>query len=262
MPNDRLNAPHNYRQSVSWWCLTPGLLSAQQLVRLAVEIGYDAVELLPEAAWPLARDHGLAIASTNGHASITDGLNQRANHTRIVHELEEAITKAERWQIANLICFSGNRGALDDEAAIEATADGLAQVAKRAENAGVTLVLEVLNSKVDHPDYQADRTAWAVEVCRRVASPAVKVLYDIYHMQIMEGDIIRTIEAVHPWIGHYHTAGNPGRAEIDDSQELNYRPIFETIAATGYTGYIGHEFIPHGDPEIALRHAFALARPG
>jgi hydroxypyruvate isomerase len=252
----------DYRQSVSWWCLTPGLLSAQQLIRTAAEIGYDAVELLPEAAWPLARNHGLAIASINGHASITDGLNQRANHARIARELEEAIAHAERWQIANLICFSGSRGALDDTAAIEATAEGLAQVAQRAEEAGVTLVLEVLNSKVDHPDYHADHTAWAVEVCRQVGSPAVKVLYDIYHMQIMEGDIIRTIEACHPWIGHYHTAGNPGRAEIDDSQELNYRPIFKTIAATGYTGYIGHEFIPRGDPESALRHAFDLARLG
>lgn len=249
-----------YQQSVSWWCFTPQLLSPQQLVRAAVEIGYAAVELLPEAYWPLAREHGLAIASVNGHASILEGLNRRANHARIARELTDAIAAAEQWRIANLICFSGSRTALDDAAGIEATADGLRLVARRAEDAGVTLVLEVLNSKVDHPDYQADHTAWAVEVCRQVGSPAVKVLYDIYHMQIMEGDIIRTIEAVHPWIGHYHTAGNPGRTELDDRQELNYRAIFAAIAATGYTGYIGHEFIPRGEPVAALAAAFALAQ--
>lgn len=249
-----------YQQSISWWCITPQLLSPQQLVRAAAEIGYAAVELLPEAYWPLARAHGLAIASVNGHASIVDGLNRRANHARIVPELTDAIAKAEQWQIANLICFSGSRDGLANAAGIEATAEGLHQVAHRAEDAGVKLVLEVLNSKVDHPDYHADHTAWAVEVCRQVGSPAVKVLYDIYHMQIMEGDIIRTIQAVHPWIGHYHTAGNPGRAELDDHQELNYRPIFAAIAATGYTGYIGHEFIPRGEPIAALAAAFALAQ--
>lgn len=249
-----------YQQSIAWWCLTPHLLSPQQLVRAATESGYAAVELLPEEYWPLAKAHGLAIASINGHASIIDGLNRRANHARIERELTTNIAKAEEWRIVNLICFSGSREGLDDAAGIEATADGLRQAARQAEDAGVTLVLEVLNSKIDHPDYHADRTAWAVEVCRQVGSPAVKVLYDIYHMQIMEGDIIRTIQAAHPWIGHYHTAGNPGRAELDDGQELNYRPIFRAIAATGYTGYIGHEFIPHGEPVAALAAAFALAK--
>ncbi len=249
-----------YSQSISWWCFVPHLLAPEQLVRVVAEIGYAAVELLPEEHWPLAKAHGLAIASVNGHASITDGLNQRENHTRIASELAANIAKAEQWGIANLICFSGDRRTLSDVAGIEATADGLRQVARQAEDAGVTLTLEVLNSKVDHPDYHADRTAWAVEVCRQVGSPAVKVLYDIYHMQIMEGDIIRTIQAVHPWIGHYHTAGNPGRAELDDCQELNYRPIFEAIAATGYTGYLGHEFIPRGEPVAALRAAFELAK--
>lgn len=248
-----------YRQSISWWCLVPQLMSPDQLVRAAAQAGYAAVELLPEMYWPLAREHGLAIASINGHGSIVDGLNDRTNHRRIVQELEENLVKAKEWGIANLICFSGSRRALDDATGIEVTAEGLAQVARRAEEAGVTLVLEVLNSKVDHPDYQADHTAWAVEVCRRVGSPAVKVLYDIYHMQIMEGDIIRTIQSVHPWIGHYHTGGNPGRAELDDSQELNYPPIFRAIAQTGYTGYIGHEFIPRHDPVAGLNAAFTLA---
>ena len=251
-----------YRQSVSWWCFVPKLLSPEQFVRAAAEIGYAAVELLPEAHWRLASDHGLEIAAIDGHASIVEGLNRRANHPRIVRELEAKIATAEQWGIANLICFSGSRGGLEDADAIAATAEGLAQVARRAADAGVTLVLEVLNSKVDHPDYHADHTAWAVEVCRQVDSPAVKVLYDIYHAQIMEGDILRTIAAQHRWFGHYHTAGNPGRGELDARQELNYAPIFAAIAATGYSGYIGHEFIPQGDPVAGMRAAFALAQAG
>jgi hydroxypyruvate isomerase len=251
-----------YRQSISWWCFVPTLLSPEQFVRTAAEIGYAAVELLPEAHWKLARDHGLSIAAVDGHASIVDGLNRRANHARIVRELEAKIAKAEQWEIANLICFSGSRDGLDDADGIAATAEGLAQVARSAEDAGVTLVLEVLNSKVDHPDYHANHTAWAVEVCRQVGSPAVKVLYDIYHAQIMEGDILRTIAAHHRWFGHYHTAGNPGRGELDEQQELNYASIFAAIAATGYSGYIGHEFIPKGDPVAGMRAAFALAQAG
>lgn len=248
-----------YRQSVSWWCFVPALLSPNQFVRMAADLGLDALELLPREHWPLARDHGLAIAAVNGHASILEGLNRHEHHARIIAELQANIRLAAEWGIANLICFSGSRDGLSDADAIAATADALAQVAQRAEDAGVALVLEVLNSKVDHPDYQADRTAWAVEVCRLVNSPAVRVLYDIYHMQIMEGDIIRTIGAAHPWIGHYHTAGNPGRHELSADQELNYPPIFRAIAATGYSGYVGHEFIPVGDPVAALRAAVEQA---
>ncbi len=249
-----------YRQSVSWWCFVPEVLSPQQFLRMAADLGLDAVELLPREYWQSARDHGLAIASVNGHASILDGLNRRENHARIIGELQESIRLAAEWEIANLICFSGSRAGLDDGNGIAATAEGFARVAPLAEATGVTLVLEVLNSKVDHPDYQADRTAWAIEVCRIVGSPAVRVLYDIYHMQIMEGDIIRTIGAEHPWIGHYHTAGNPGRHELDAEQELNYPAIFRAIAATGYRGYVGHEFIPTGDPVAGLRAAVAMAR--
>ena len=248
-----------YRQSVSWWCFVPDLLSPLDFVRAAADIGLAAVELLPPQHWQLAKDHGLAIASVNGHASILEGLNRREHHGRIVAELQENIRLAAQWDIANLICFSGSRAGLHDADGIANTAEGLALVAQQAEDAGVTLVLELLNSKVDHPDYQADRTAWAVEVCRLVDSPAVRVLYDIYHMQIMEGDIIRTIGAVHPWIGHYHTAGNPGRHELSDDQELNYAAICRAIAATGYRGYVGHEFIPTGNPVAALREAVALA---
>ena len=131
-------------------------------------------------------------------------------------------------------------------------------MAKSAEEAGVNLVLELLNSKVDHPDYQCDHTAWGLHVCQMVGSPRVKLLYDVYHMQIMEGDIIRTIRDTHPMIGHYHTAGNPGRNDLDEAQELYYPAILRTIAETGYTGYVGHEFIPKGDPVVALKAAFEL----
>src|SRR5262249_43456929 len=141
-------------------------------------------------------------------------------------------------------------------------AEGLGGVAKLAEQAGVTLVLELLNSKVDHPDYQCDHTTWGVAVCRAVGSPRVKLLYDIYHMQIMEGDIIRTIREHHGLFGHYHTAGNPGRHELNQSQELNYPAIMAAIAATGYDGYIGQEFVPLGDPVAGLRAAFELCDIG
>jgi hydroxypyruvate isomerase len=170
--------------------------------------------------------------------------------------LRANIRDAVQWGIPNLICFSGNRNGLDDTTGAEITAEGLRAVARDAEDAGVTLVLELLNSKVDHPDYQCDRTLWGLGVCRMVNSPRVKLLYDIYHMQIMEGDIIRTITDNHATFGHYHTAGNPGRNNIDDTQELNYAAIMRAILATGYQGYVGQEFIARGDPVAALRDAF------
>jgi hydroxypyruvate isomerase len=202
------------------------------------------------------KDHGLAISSIAGHASIVEGLNRRANHDRIERELAEHIRLAERWGIPVLICFSGSRAGLSDEEGAEICAEGLRRVAGAAEQAGVTLAVELLNSKVDHPDYQCDRTAWGVRLCQLVGSPRVRLLYDIYHMQIMEGDIIRTIQTHHQWFGHYHTAGNPGRHEIDETQEIWYPPIARAIVATGYAGYIAHEFIPTGDTVAGLRDAF------
>jgi len=246
------------KQSVSWWCFARGDLAPRELLRAAANICYAAVELAGQEHWQLIKDHGLAIASTGAHQSIVDGLNRRDQHERIEREVRANIALAERWGIPNLICFSGSRAGLDDREGAAITAEGLRRVAPMAEEAGVTLVLELLNSKVDHPDYQCDHTAWGVEVCRMVDSPRVKLLYDIYHMQIMEGDIIRTIRAHHAWFGHYHTAGNPGRNDMADTQELNYPPIIRAITATGYDGYIGHEFIPKGDVVAALRDAYAL----
>ncbi|GAC1402599.1 MAG: TIM barrel protein [Chloroflexota bacterium] len=246
------------KQSLSWWCFAGSGVAPATLLRAAREIGYEAVELMEPEHWHLARDAGLTIASHGAHASISDGLNRRENHTRIVEEVRVTLDQAVRWGIPTLICFSGNRAGLDDEAGAEITAEGLRRLAPMAEDAGVTLVVELLNSKVDHPDYQCDRTAWGRQVCQMVGSPRVKLLYDIYHMQIMEGDIIRTIRDAHAHIGHYHTAGNPGRHDLDEAQELSYPAIMRAILETGYDGYVGHEFLPRGEAIAALKAAYDL----
>lgn len=246
------------KQSVSWWCFARPGFAPEELVRAAADIGYAAVELVGQEHWQLAKDHGLAIAAIGGHQSISLGLNRRENHDRIAREILDNLKLAEKWGIRNLICFSGNRGGLDDYTGAMVTVEGLRRVAPRAEDAGVNLVIELLNSKVDHTDYQADRTLWGVTVCEMVGSPRVKLLYDIYHMQIMEGDIVRTIRTYGSHFGHYHTAGNPGRADMDDTQELNYRAIMRAIADSDYDGYVGHEFLPKGDPAAALKAAFDL----
>lgn len=247
------------RQAAAWWCFVgEDGLSPQDFVSLCADIGYDAVELPDEVHFQLIRDHGLGISALRGHDSIISGLNREANHDRIVRELEANIRLASDWQVPYLICFSGSRDGLDDDRAVDAIVRGMARVAPLAESAGVTLTLELLNSHVDHPDYQCDRTPFGLRVIEGVASPAVKLLYDIYHMQIMEGDIIRTIGRHHAAFSHYHTAGNPGRNELNDAQELNYPAIFRAIAATGYHGHITHEFIPTGDPRAGLMQAHAM----
>jgi hydroxypyruvate isomerase len=198
-----------------------------------------------------------------GHGSIPEGLNKRANHDRIERELRESIDIAAENDIRGLICFSGNRQPhMGELEAIEAVADGLRRIAPYAEKRGVNLNIELLNSKIDHPGYQCDHTAWGVAVCERVNSPCVKLLFDIYHMQIMEGDVIRNISENIAWIGHFHTAGNPGRRDMDEDQELNYAGICRAIAASGYDGYVGHEFRPKGDVLEALRRAFVLCDQG
>jgi len=244
------------KQSIAWWSFALGDMSVERLVRMAADIGYEAIELVEQEHWQVIKDHGLAIASLKGQLSIEEGFNRREHHDHLEREVRANIALAAQWGIPNVIVFSGNRDGLDDKTGAEITAQGLKRLARTAQDEGVTLILELLNSKVDHPDYQADKTIWGVQVCQMVDSPAVKLLYDIYHMQVMEGDIIRTIREHHAYFGHYHTAGNPGRQELDERQELQYTPIIQAIAATGYKGYLGQEFIPTGDPEVALRQAF------
>ncbi len=256
------------KQSICYPLFKPSTMSLETLVKTAAEIGYAAIELWGRTAEfeeviGLAKQYKLAVASMSGHASLPDGLNKRSNHERIAAELQESIDIAAKHGIPGVICFSGNRQPHQSEIeAIEAVADGLRLIAPYAEAKGVNLNLELLNSKVDHPGYQCDHTAWGVAVCERVNSPRVKLLYDIYHMQIMEGDVIRTIRENIKWIGHFHTAGNPGRNDLDDTQELNYAGICRAIAATGYDLYVGHEFRPKGDPIAALHETFAICNQG
>jgi len=237
----------------------------EDLLKKAAEIGYAAVEWWDRKSVPhdelvaCAKENGLTVASICGHGTLTDGLNKRENHDRIEQEILESIEVAKRDGIPGLICFSGNRyPGLTDEEGIDIVAEGLSRVKDAAEKAGINLNLELLNSKVNHPDYQCDHTAWGVEVVKRVGSPNVKLLYDIYHMQIMEGDIIRTIQENCAHFGHFHTAGNPGRHDMDETQELNYPPIMRAIADAGYQLYVGHEFQPKGDKLAALEAAFKL----
>jgi hydroxypyruvate isomerase len=248
-------------QSLGWWCFVPQKLSPEEFVSSAAEAGFTALDLVPPEYWSLVTDHGLSISSIQGHLPLEIGLNRVDQHERIEREVRAAITNAQRLKIPNVLCFSGNRGGLDDVKGMEVTAGALCRLAPFAEDAGVTLALELLNSKVDHPDYQADRTAWGAQVCQAVGSPRVKLLYDIYHMQIMEGDVIRTIRAFHPLIAFYHTAGNPGRNDLDETQELNYPAILKAIKDTGYTGYIAHEFIPKADPVAAIGTVFQQSAP-
>ena len=256
------------KQSICYPMFQPAGMSMQELCRVASEIGYAAIEMWGreqdfEEVVALAKRHDLVVASMVGHASLPDGLNKRSNHDRIEQELRESTDIAAEHGMPGLICFSGNRQPdQTEEDAIEAVADGLRRAAPSPEKKGVNLNLELLNSKVNHPGYQCDHTSWGVAVCERVNSPRVKLLYDIYHMQIMEGNVIRTIQESIHWIGHFHTAGNPGRQDMDDTQELNYAGICRAIAATGYDLYVGHEFQPKGDLVEALRSAFAICDQG
>jgi len=241
-------------------------LSMDELCDAAAEMGYAAVEFWGreerfDEQVATAKRYGLVVASFTGHSRTA--LNNRADHDQAEKELKASIDAAAHHGIPGIICLSGDRQPGRSEAdAIQVTADGLERVAPYAEKKGVNLNLELLNSKVNHPGYDCDHTYWAVAVCERVNSPRVKILYDIYHMQIMEGDIIRTIRDTIKWIGHFHTAGNPGRNDMDDTQEMNYSGICRAIAATGYDLYVGHEFAPKGDPLEALRRAFQICDQG
>lgn len=252
------------RQSVCCPIIKPGDMGYDEFFGVCAEIGYDAVELWGrgddfDETVATAQKHGLAVASFIGHGGIGAGLNNRECHDDCEAQLRESIDAAAANGIPGIICFSGSRyEGVGDEEAIDITAEGLGRVAPYAEEKGVNLNIELLNSKVDHKGYQCDRTAWAVAVVERVGSPRVKILYDIYHMQIMEGDIIRTIRENIRWIGHFHTAGVPGRNDMDETQELNYAAIARAIAETDYDLYVGHEFSPKGDAIEALRKTFVI----
>jgi hydroxypyruvate isomerase len=245
--------PGRLRQSVCAWCY--GGTKLEDLCAIAKRVGIGSIELLDEPQWKVVQSQGLACAVANGPGGITKGWNRVEHHDELVRRSEELLPRIAAAGIPQMIVFSGNRAGLDDAAGIRNCAQGLRRIMPLAERSGVTVIMELLNSKVDHGDYMCDRTAWGVELCKAVGSGRFKLLYDIYHMQIMEGDVIRTIREHHAHIGHYHTAGNPGRSNLDDTQELNYRGICEAIADTGFAGWLGQEFMPRGNPEQALAAA-------
>jgi hydroxypyruvate isomerase len=245
------------KQSVSRWCYSK--IPMPEFCRAVKAMGLTAIDLLEEADWAVVRDHGLLCSmGYAGGGSIRDGLNVRANHDAIVRNFEEKIPRAAKEKIPNVITFFGNRRGMDDRQAIDNCVEGLNRVTKVAEDSGVTICVELLNSKVDHRDYQGDRTSFGVEIVKAVASPRVKLLYDAYHMQIMEGDLIRTIRTNKDHIAHFHTGGVPGRHELDDTQEVNWRTVASAIADTGFQGYVAHEFVPTRDPLTSLREAVTL----
>jgi hydroxypyruvate isomerase len=220
-------------------------------------MGYQSIELLLPEEFTTVKAAGLSCAVI-GRPSIDKGLNRKENHERIHKQLTGWIEFAAAEKLPNVICMAGNRAGLDDAEGLKVCTEGVKKIVGLAEKKKVTLIMEGLNSKVDHKDYMYDRTSWGVELCKKVGSERFKLLYDIYHMQIMEGDVIRTIREAKDCIGHYHTGGNPGRHEIDDTQELNYTAIVKAIVATGYQGYLGQEFIPRRDPMESLAQAFRL----
>ena len=244
-------------QSVSRWCYSG--IPLDQLAEYTAKIGLRGVDLLQPEEYEIPRRYGLIC--TMGYAGggeIGKALNRVENHAAIEQSFRTNIPRAAKVGVPNVITFSGNRGGMSDEEGAKNTVAGLNRVKKIAEDNGVTICMELLNSKRDHHDYMCDHTAWGVRVVEEVNSPRVKLLYDIYHMQIMEGDLIETIRQNIQWIGHFHTGGVPGRHELDETQEIHWDAVMRAIADVGFKGYVAHEFVPTGDPLVSLRKATDL----
>jgi hydroxypyruvate isomerase len=245
------------RQSVCRWCYKD--TSLDQLCQWAVQLGLKGVDLLEVAEYEVPRRYGLLC--TMGYAgggTISDALNRPENHAAIEAAFRKNIPIAAKAGVPNVITFSGNRRGMSDDEGARNTIAGLNRLKPIAEDNGVTICLELLNSKVNHPDYMADHTAWGARVMHEVNSPRIKLLYDIYHMQIMEGDLIETIRQNIAVLGHFHTAGVPGRHELDATQEIQYAAVMNAIADAGFQGYVAHEFLPTADPLTSLRQAVEL----
>ena len=241
---------NNINHSVCRW--TYDFLTLEQLCATAKEIGLKAIDLVGPKDWQVLKNHGLYSSMCNGaEIGLTKGWNDRQYHDTLIKNYTEHINLVSAAGYQNLICFSGNRNGMDDETGMNNCAEGLKKIISLAEKKGVVVQMELFNSKVDHKDYMCDKSAWGVALCKKIGSPNFKLLYDIYHMQINEGDVIRTIQQNHEWFGHYHTAGVPGRHEIDETQELFYPAIMNAIVATGYKGYVAQEFIPMKKDKIA-----------
>jgi len=257
-PGPRFSAGR-LKQSASRWPYRQ--MPLPEFARAAAGIGLAAVDLLGPEDWDPVREAGLVCSMgypTARKDFIATGFNDRANHRMLLHELEQTLPLAARHGVPNVIAMFGNRRGKSDGEAIDNCVAGLNAIKAQAEAERVTICLELLNSKVDHADYQGDRTAFGVAVVKAVGSPRIRLLYDIYHMQIMEGDIIRTSRENREWIAHVHTGGVPGRHELDGTQELNWRAVATAIADTGFTGFVAHEFVPTRDPLTSLREAVAV----
>jgi hydroxypyruvate isomerase len=236
--------------SVCKWCYKE--IPLDEFCQAAKKLGLQSVELLKPEDFPTLKKHGLTCAVVTGvTGGIENGLNRLENHDKIVAFMEKNIPAAAEFGAPTVICFSGNRKGQDDEKGLENCAIGLKRIVPLAEKHKVTVIMELLNSKVNHKDYQCDHSKWGVELCKRVGSERFKLLYDIYHMQIMEGDICATIQRDHQYFAHYHTGGVPGRNEIDNTQEINYPRVMEAILATGYKGFVAQEFIPKRPDALA-----------
>ena len=244
------------KQSVCRWCYQS--IPLDTLCKDVSAMGFKAIDLLSENEWATLKPYGLTCAVSNGPSTIPIGFNRLDQHDRLVAESERLLPLVAAAGIPQMIVFSGNRAGMSDAEGLANCAVGLKRIMPAAERAGVTVIMELLNSKVDHHDYMCDHTAWGVELVKRVGSPRFKLLYDVYHMQIMEGDVIRTIRDNFAYINHYHTGGVPGRHEIDDAQELNYPRIMRALAELGFTGYVAQEFIPVRDPMVSLKEAYTL----
>jgi hydroxypyruvate isomerase len=256
MKPETSTATGGIRHSVCRWCYNK--IPLEEFARAAKGMGIESVELLGPDEWPVVQNLGLTCALANGTTTIPDGLNRIENHEKMVPSMIERISKVAAAGLPSVIVFSGNRKGMPDEQGLENCAIALKQIVPAAEKAGVTVVMELLNSKVNHHDYMCDHTPWGVELVKRVGSERFKLLYDIYHMQIMEGDVIATIRDNAEFIGHYHTGGVPGRNEIDEGQELYYPAIMRAILETGYKGFVAQEFIPKRDPLTSLREGVRI----
>lgn len=246
------------KHSVCRWCYQD--IPLEDFAKACVKMGISGIDLLRPSEWDIVEKEGLVCSmATDDFANIIEGFNDLKNHADLQEKYSGLIKKASEHNIKNVICFSGNRNGMDEETGITNSVKGLTPLLDYAQELNVNLVMELLNSKVDHEDYMCDHTDWGVRLAKRLNKPNFKLLYDIYHMQIMEGDVIRTIRENHQYINHYHTAGVPGRHEINDSQELNYSAIMEAIHATGFDGFVAQEFIPtYKDKLAALREGIQI----
>jgi hydroxypyruvate isomerase len=243
--------------SVCKWCY--GKIPLEDFCKAVKEMGITGIDLLGPNEWPVLKKYGLTCSMPQGAGKgIPDGFNNPKFHDELIASYEGIFPKLKEAGFTKVICFSGNRRGMSDQEGMENCAAALKKLMPSAEKHGVTMIMELLNSKVDHKDYMCDHSAWGVELCKKVGSENFKLLYDIYHMQIMEGDIIRTIRENNKYFGHYHTGGNPGRNEIDETQELYYPAIMRAIVDTGYKGFVAQEFIPKRDPLTSLKEAVLL----